>query len=283
MTTPLIYFGASTTHVLRQLQRCPEDWTYVRRNVAGWYINNFALRAAGDDAPSLIARMGDRFNSVSCYYETDFLSSSEEEDMRNLLNLRKRWMIDYIAINRLSYATLEAFAYRRAAIHSIVPNCPILLMVAPWKVAGDFRNPSFAQNATLHERLLRCQGTATDGPLPLWAESFPYGRNFMRERLDREPGGSVTTVLYPRSLNPNFKTSIMLAPNEFAGESFLSAVQDCVYTHTEANAIPDMWVITHYGPDRFHNLPTLPETYDNLASATTLTGAAHWLLKHYGG
>jgi len=280
-----IYVGASAGHAQRQCLENTEDWKFICENVDGWYVNNFALRRP--QAEEHIRIIAEKIKSGAVYYETDFRHATQEEDDRNLTMLMKYFDVKYCNINQAAKATLEEFAQRRDTLKKGNPKRHVHVMVAPWQVGGNFFDPGFKHNKALQNLVKRVQGTATDGPLSLW-------RRDQGHMVD----GSVSTVKYCDYLNKNFTPMIMMAPNETNGLEFFDAVRDCVRTHEVNNAVPDIWVMSFYGPPFFHNCPVMPESWRNDGNAKqyqhgypwdnvlgqnpaqTFMGATWWLINH---
>lgn len=256
-----IFMGASnlTAYMTLSCSGLGDQWRYVRNHIDGWYTNNFQMKRG--DIRLIAPLIGDK----PIAYETDFISSATYEDELNMKSLL-RWFpsVEWTTINRAADSTDSKFAERREILQYGNANRFLLVMVPPWRL-NDEELRSQLQNKVKH-----AQGTATDGPMPLW----------MEDRGDMMLN-SVRTIQWVRKLNPNFKTMVMMAPCEFTGSEFMGAVQHCMMYHKIQQALPDYWVFSFYGPDKFHNCPIFPETYDSGKAADTFTGAVYWALKRF--
>ncbi|GAA4310150.1 hypothetical protein [Compostibacter hankyongensis] len=242
---------------------------YIRAHADGWYINNFAMdKYSGDSA--YCGEAYKRFYSRNVFYETDFTYATDHEDSVYIDRfIASGFKVTYATVNRdYSPARKYTLKYQDS-------NRPVLRMVAPWKVYGDFND---SRNADLQNDIKNCQGSATDGPMTLWSANTGY----MRIRPGALAGGSATLVQWTRSVNAHFTTMVMMAPNESTGKQFLNRVKDCVRMHERFNASPTIYVLSFYGPATF-TCPVLPETSAPNVPDTTFAGAAYWLMRHVNG
>lgn len=267
--TSQVYLGGYRSYA-GIVQGDPAQSSYVRANADGWYINNFGM--AADQSAAFCQAAYDRYAHKNVFYETDFSHATEAEDQANI----DRFIT---AGFRVTYATLnrDYTPQRKYVLQHRDPNRPVLRMVAPWQVYGNFYD---SRNADLQWDIRNCQGSSTDGPMTLWSANTGN----MRIRVingEGHAGGSATLVQWTKAQNPNFSTMVMMAPNESSGAEFLARVQDCVRMHERFNASPGIYVISFYGPATF-TCPVLPEQV-NGQPAPTIAGAAYWLIKHLRG
>lgn len=296
-STTKVFIGGGNSYA-GLIQGTASQSAYVMANVDGWYINDFALN--GKPA-SYISDAYNRFTNKNAFYESDFYALTGTDPANNTTK-------DVTNINRfttagfnVAYATLNTnySSARKYGLKTGNTNRPVLRMIAPWTIGGNFFDGSHTyHNATynfdktntdLQNEIKNCQGSATDGPWELWTEGTTgEGRNSMRLRLNPlAAGGSATLVQYVKSINTNFTTMVMMAPDMGNGQQYLDYVKDCVRIHERADlgpSKPTIYVLSYYGPPAtYDNCPILPETDASGNPAQTFAGAAYWLIKHLKG
>jgi hypothetical protein len=248
-------------------------WSYVRANATGWYVNNFNLLRFKNpkDKRQYAEKIAAKFANKTSFYETDFLVTSLNEDKENIDVLRAAGVNPvYTTLNRgFTTERKNGLKWRDA-------NRPLLAMVPPWQVKGDFNKSS---NSELQNIIKRCQGSSTDGPMTLWADNIGN----MRIGSNGEAGGSASLVKWTKKINSKFVTMVMMAPNESNGAEFLARVKDCVRMHERFDARPTIYVLSFYGPARFDKCPILPELDSKGNPANTFAGACYWVMKHVRG
>jgi hypothetical protein len=267
-----VYVGGGLNYSSMSNPANDSRWSFVRTNANGWYLNNFMLRdRTASESTAYCRAIADRMSNKNAFYETDLRFATDLEDKGNIDEIRGSFNLRFATVNGgYTSARRDALKWRDA-------GRPVMRMIPPWQVGGDFANASFGENRQLQNDIRNCQGSATDGPMTLWTANsgkFRIRDNFSPARA----GGSSTLVNWVKSINSGFQTMVMMAPNESNGPEFLSRVQDCVRIHERFGSSPKIYVVSFYGPPRF-TTPVLPESVSGRPAATMM-GATFWIINH---
>lgn len=253
----------------QQMGDHPDQWTYVRQNADGFYINFIELLHV--DAAAM-SKLSVPMTHKNAYYESDsrytglggfpdggqFSLALQGQEMDALL--QGGFAVPYASLN---YG-LDA-AKEDALKHQGLPagkTRPCFTQCGPWTYGGDI-NSSVGSAPEIRANIAKSDGASTDGPLSLWLND-----------QGKMHGGSYSLVKY---VHARHKTAaVMVAPYNLQPTSqWLSVAQACVRQHENAGAKPDIWIVFEYAT----KTPTLPETVDS-KPADTITGMAYWLIHH---
>jgi hypothetical protein len=253
----------------RQMIDHPEQWTYVRQNADGFYVNFIELLHA--DTPAM-AKLSALFTHRNAYYESDsrynglggfpdngqFSRALQAREMSNLLD--GGFDVPYTSLN-YGYDDPKGEDLK----HQGLPpgkTRPCFAQYGPWNFSGDLMKNA-GTNARVRSEIAHADGATTDGPLSLWQSDQGHMR-----------AGSYSLVKYAHSLHK--PAAVMVSPYNLKPRTqWLQVAQDCVRQHEDAGAKPDIWMVFEYATDT----PTLPETVDG-KPADTITGMAFWLIHH---
>ena len=247
----------------------PEQWTFVRQNADGFYINFIELLHT--DAAAMF-KLSAQMTHKNAYYESDsrYTSLGGFPDGGQFSRTLQARELDYLLQGgfRVPYTSLNygLDAAKEADLkHQGLPNGktrPCYTQCGPWTYGGDI-NSSVGSAPEIRANIGKSDGASTDGPLSLWQADE-----------GKMHSGSYSLVKYVHSLHK--PAAVMVAPYNLNPTSqWLSAAQTCVRQHEDAGARPDIWIIFEYAT----STPTLPETV-NGRPADTITGMAFWLLHH---
>jgi hypothetical protein len=294
-----IWIGGQTYEARLQLLRDPEPihLDELRNSLeVGWYVNVFSMRTS--NLSSYLSRAKEVFASREVYYETDLMEASKREDDRNLQMLQNHgFRVVKIAVNRAGHRGMDGLRgyidWARVVwtANLLGKKRRVVVMLPPWLTADGDLMTDDPGNVRKREMIEMSDGSATDGPMTLWAK-----RPEMRS-------ASISQVKYTNTLVK--QASIMMAPNEFPGHEWFDTALKCVMAHCRPKPMhiiePFDLVFSYYGPACFHHCPVWPESwqdtsrpvsctrghhYDDVLSAgqrkpaQTFLGAAWWALKY---
>ena len=282
----LVFIGHADAGWLDMIGQ-PAQWSYVRRNADGFYVNFIMMRRAlaGRTSASRVADLVPLFSHRSAYFESDLrkplrddpLTGESGADDERAIGLLGAAGFD-IPFVSVSGGWDDARA-RTLTSYRVRPSARRLLLyqVPPWLVHGDIPADAVVPDArpeysttirALRHRIDRTDGVSTDGPLSLWY----VNQGGMRS-------GSISVVRYAHA---HQKISmVMLSPHREPGNlgydpgKFLATGQMAVRQHEDAGAVPDIYAVFEYASP----VASVPEQVDGRPANTT-TGMAYWLIHH---
>ena len=247
----------------------PDQWTYVRQNSDGFYVNFIELLHT--DAATM-RKLSPLFTHRNAYYESDsrytglggfpdggqFTRALQATELSYLLN--GGFSVPYTSLN-YGFDDPKAGDLRHQGLPPGKAR-PCFAQYGPWEFRGDL-NKNVGPNQRIRTEIGRAEGATTDGPLSLWKADQGQMR-----------AGSYSLVKYAHGLRKT--AAVMVSPYDLKPRSlWLEEAQSCVREHEDAGAKPDIWIVFEYATDT----PTLPETVEG-RPANTITGMAYWLLHH---
>ena len=241
-----------------------DRWAFVRQNVDGLYINNFAMRPAESKTPPTreqrLAGMYRLLKNKRVFYETDRIHSSDDFDRRSLAAFAAAGF-EYVGTT-INYGTDDG----RNRIITRDGAVPLYYMFGPWNGDGDIAKP---KNDALRAELQKYAGGAVDDPVTMW--QGPTGHRDTRPMV-------YSSVRWCHAHGKRFL--FLLAPNE-SGPAFLPEAEQLVRDLEDHDATPDLFAVAFYGPQSFGDkLPVLPEAQPDGKPAATFSGVPYWLLHH---
>ncbi len=258
-----VYIGSGNGW--QQMIDHPDQWTFVRRNASGFYVN--FIQMLRGDVPRC-TQTAALFTHKNAIYESDsrytglggfpnggqFSLALQATQLNALLS--GGFAVPYTSLNYGLDAAKEA-DLKQIGMPAGTSR-PCLTQAGPWNFHGDIVNsPDVTAN------IGRSDGASTDGPLSLWQ----VNQGMMQQ-------GSYSLVNY---VHARHKIAlVMVAPYNLKPTSqWLSVAQQCVRQHEDHGAKPDIWSVFEYAT----TTPTLPETVGG-RPADTITGMAYWLINH---
>jgi len=263
-----VYIGSANGW--RQMIDHPEQWTYVRQNANGFYVNFIELLHT--DAATM-ARLSPLFTHRNAFFESDsrydglggfpdggkFSSDLQKTELSYLLD--GGFTVPYTSLN-YGFDDPKAADLRHQGLPTGTTRA-CFAQYGPWTIGGNLA-AGVLTNAHKRTEIDRADGVTTDGPLSLWVADQGKMRT-----------GSFSIVKYAHALKKT--AAVMVSPYNLKPRSlWLKTAQDCVRAHEDASAKPDIWIVFEYATDT----PTLPETDADGKPANTITGMAYWLLHH---
>jgi len=157
---------------------------------------------------------------------------------------------------------------------------PVFACFGPWG-SGDLVKSDAKVTETVRQTISWADGAQTDGPLGYWVVDQGKYRN-----------NSYSAVYH--AAQQKKESAIMLAPYSpleqgktdhiyLAKRDFLKVSKECVLSHEDNLAAPDIWTIWGYGQQ---GTPALPESKlidGKPAPVCSMTGVAFWLHYHLFG
>jgi hypothetical protein len=240
-----------------------DKWAFVRDNVDGLYINNFAMRPGESKTPTREDRLAGMYKLLKnkrVFYETDRIHSNDDFD-RESIDLFLKLGFDYTGTT-INYGTNES----RNKIITRDGRVPLYYMFGPWNGEGDINND---KNNDLRSQIRKYAGAAVDDPVTMWRGA--NGHTGTRSMV-------YSTIKWCHGNKQKFL--FLLAPNE-SGKTFLPEAQQLVRDLEDHKANPDIWAVAFYGPQSFRDkLEVLPETDADGHPAATFSGVPYWLIHH---
>ena len=259
----------------RDLAANPGQWTFVRDNVDGLYVNFIMMKRLQE---GLLEKTVGMLRTHRVFLESDqrlprpgddTSGASAGDDQAFILKLHGSGL-------RIPYTSLNyGWSLDRAANlvqFDKLPGAPRknLVQVGPWNLGGAIDGGAEGngrRNAAYREWIDAADGVSTDGPMGLWKSNSGH----MRE-------GSVSVVRFAH--RGGKMAAIMLGPYgaknpDYEPGQFLSVSQDAVRLHEDSAAVPDIWTVFEYAT----SIKAVPEQENGRAAPTT-TGVAFWLLHH---
>ncbi|MDQ2687874.1 MAG: hypothetical protein M3Y28_08415 [Armatimonadota bacterium] len=262
-----VYVGSGNGWTTLSAQ--PNQWSYVRQNADGFYINFIQLLRVN---AATMSKLSAQMTHKNAYYESDsrytglggfpdggqFSLALQASELDALL--QGGFAVPYTSLN---YG-LDA-AKEDALKHQGLPagkTRPCFTQCGPWTYGGDI-NSNVGPAAQIRANISKSDGASTDGPMSLWQSD-----------QGKMQAGSYSLVKYVHGLHKT--AAVMVAPYNLQPTSqWLSVAQTCVRQHENAGAKPNIWIVFEYAT----TTPTLPETV-NGQPADTITGMAYWLIHH---
>lgn len=281
--TVRIYWGFDNQwHKLTNSADWPK-WNYVRENLTGFYTNfidmwNMAFQNS-KSAEETCSALYNTFKNKYCFFETSMETAVNAaatgynnaiSDKRSLDYLTNAgFNVDYTSLNYMTVADKTNCQSRISLLQSYDGTRKCFYLCGPWCFNGNITNDDSAVEMSKWG-----DGIETDGPLGYWYAN----QGSMKEC-------SYSIVKYMAKLNK--VAAIMLAPYDAgvsgysAPANFLGVSKDCVLSHEDNKAAPDIWTLWMYGSG---GLELFPESTTNASGETTpsnsATGVAFWLIKH---
>ena len=238
------------------------QWKFLQAHADGFYINNFAMREPKGTLHAehvvQLQQMRSLLANKRVFYETDRIHASAAEDTRNVGMFREAGF-SWVG-STINYGTDAA----RTALLVEGGRLPLYYMFGPWGYKEGLESP---KTQALIANIVPQAGAAVDGPVTQW----------------RKDAGNMQKTCFDmvRWCHAHQKKFLyLIAPNE-SGKTFPEETQKLVRAFEDAEACPDIWALSFYGPASFRALlETLPETNPDGTPAPTFAGAAHWVVTH---
>ncbi|MHB1461723.1 MAG: hypothetical protein ACYC1M_10620 [Armatimonadota bacterium] len=264
-----VYVGVADNH-MDQINH-PDQWTYVRQNADGFYINFIELDSMYSQ--STLDAYGKLFTNKNAFIESDMNSSTEKEHGYVDRLHKAGFTIPYTSLNygwsKERQDGLKTYALKPG-------QKPRLCFVqdGPWNIGGTiFQNKAYNgvfSNSDYRSWVRQADGTSTDGPLGFWV----VDQGSMKS-------ASYSMVKFAHSLGK--KSVLMLCPYGAGVASYTPAMYlnvgiNCVREHEDNDADPDIWDVFEYAT----SIDAVPEQKEGAPHNST-TGMAYYLIKHIKG
>lgn len=251
--------------VVKQYLDQPDQWSWVRQNMDGYYVNNFAIEEVDDSRNDWIGQIASLLNNKQVFYESDMAHSSRDSDEKKIRILSKYFDVKYAALNKDGGNPIDP-RFSTDRIDGLKSNGdrPVLAMEGPFAIKGSIHSP---EAKLWRDAIEAMDGSATDGPLGLWSTDHEGMKGATRDSVFYAHGGAKLAM-------------VMLAPYTSNNEAeFLKSGQECVRWLEKEKASPDIWVISYYASD-LKWFPITPEKNLDDSPAATVSGLAYWLINH---
>lgn len=264
-----VYVGVADNH-MDQIKN-PDQWTYVRQNADGFYINFIELDSMYSQ--STLDSYGTLFTHKNAFIESDMNSSTEKEQGYVDRLHQAGFTIPYTSLNygwdKQRQDNLKTYALKEG-------QKPRLCFVqdGTWNIGGNiFENKAYNgvfTNSSFRSWVRQADGTSTDGPLGFWL----VDQGGMKS-------ASYSMVKFAHSLGK--KAVLMLCPYGAGAAGYTPAMYlnvgiNCVREHEDNDADPDIWDVFEYAT----SIDAVPEQKDG-APYNSTTGMAYYLIKHIKG
>jgi hypothetical protein len=268
-----IYYGEA--ELIHQLLDNPSEWTYVQKNVDGFYVSfgQLIVNMSPDDLLGFFKLFTNKF----IYYETDADPQHQalDTDKAEIVIFHNGgWNITYTSQNfGWTVERDEILGYYNLTEH--VLRRPDFVQIGPWTISGNISNDPGTgpyPNAQYRAWINQSDGVSTDGPMGYWQIDYQQVRE-----------GSYSVVQYAHRIGR--PAAVMLCPysagiNTYnSTRDFLTVGISAIQGHEDNDADPDIWIIFEYGDGV---IPAVPEQVNGYPANST-TGMAFYALKHRDG
>jgi hypothetical protein len=252
--------------VVRQYLDYANEWTWVRANADGYYLNNFCLTTDTTDANQneMVQRLAGLFTHKNVFYESDNSADSDLSEKIKIDILRQYFNVSVTALNdsgdrdpRYSASRIQALQWRAWR--------PVLAMGGPWTINGNIMSNDY-YSRTIRNAINAMSGSASDGPMGYWWDNTSKMREGSRDFIWYSHGQSKQAM------------HMMATFTSGSSANYLRDGQNCVRWLENNSAAPDYWVLSYYASD-LQWYQVTPETV-NGQPAATVTGLAWWLIHH---
>ena len=270
-----VYFG--TADWFADLTNYPTQWTYVRQNADGLYINFWQMQHPGFQDLSTCQIFANLFTKKNAFFENDLTQTTLANDQTYLDRLQSAgFSLPYTSMNpsvSVGY-TFPADRAQNLQMYALPNGQPQRVCVAqngPWTMGGDVLGNAGDDNPGYRAAVTNSDGISTDGPLGYW-----YGN------VQSMQAGSYSMVKFAHSLGK--KAIVMLCPYAagVAGYNpttdYVTVGTSCVRMHEDNDADPDIWSVFEYAT----TIAAVPEQSGGVP-AVSVSGMAYYLLKHIKG
>ena len=270
-----VYFG--TADWFEDLTNYPAQWTYVRQNADGLYINFWQLQHPGFQDLSTCQTFANLFTKKNAFFENDLTQATLTNDQTYVDRLQSAgFTLPYTSMNP-SFSVGYTFPADRAqnlqmyALSNGQPQRVCVAQNGPWTMGGNVLGNTGDDNPGYRAAVTNSDGISNDGPLGYW-----YGN------VQSMQAGSYSMVKFAHSLGK--KAVVMLCPYA-AGVAEYNPTTDyvtvgtsCVRMHEDNDADPDIWSVFEYAT----TIAAVPEQSGGVP-AVSVSGMAYYLLKHIKG
>ena len=264
----------------------PADWTYVRQNADGFYINfiemHWATRGQNGKSQETLNRTAALFTHKNAYFESDYHLDGQNaaDDDRAIDALQKAgFTVPFTSLN----TGWDVPRYQNLKTYHLLPNQKprySFVQDGPWTIGGDIKGDvstgGLYPNAEYRHQIDQADGDSTDGPLGFWFYDPGVGFNKMQS-------GSYSMVNYAHAQG---KIAVVMLCPYGAGISsydaktmFVSTGEDCVRRHEDADAEPQVWDVFEYAT----TIGAVPEQTNGAPALNSTTAMAYYLIKHIKG
>jgi hypothetical protein len=264
----------------------PDQWSYVRHNADGFYINfiemHWAAKGQQGHSQETLNRTASLFTHKNAYFESDYHldGQNEADDDLDIDMLQKAgFKVPYTSLN----TGWDARRYRNLKTYHLLPNQKprySFVQDGPWTIDGDIKgdisNGGLFSNAEYRRQMDGADGVSTDGPLGYWFHDPGVGFNKMQS-------GSFSMVNYAHAEGK--PAVVMLCPygagvsDYDAKTMYVSTGEDCVRRHEDADAEPQVWDVFEYAT----TIGAVPEQVNGAPAQNSTTAMAYYLIKHIKG
>lgn len=264
-----VYVGVADNH-MDQINR-PDQWTYVRRNADGFYINFIELDSMYSQ--STLDAYGKLFTNKNAFIESDMNSSTEKEQGYVDRLHKAGFTIPYTSLN-YGWSKERQDGLKSYALKPGQKQRLCFVQDGPWNIGGTiFENKAYNgvfSNSDYRSWVRQADGTSTDGPLGFWL----IDQGSMKS-------ASYSMVKFAHSLGK--KSVLMLCPygagvTSYTPAMYLNVGTNCVREHEDNDADPDIWDVFEYAT----SIDAVPEQKEGAPHNST-TGMAYYLIKHIKG
>ena len=271
-----VYYGCADQW--SDLLKNPGQWTFVRQNADGFYINFIELEPSfTKDRPGILRATAALFTHKNAYFESDMAADGQSLafDRRDIDNLQQAgFTVPYTSLN---YGWSQE-RFQNLKFYHLLPGQSVrysFVQQGPWAINGSLLReggpPQFT-NAQYRNWTTQADGVSTDGPLGFWFSDQGQMRS-----------GSFSMVDYAHSQKK--LAVVMLAPYAAGvaaydpGKMFLSTAEDCVRKHEDNDSEPDIYDVFEYAT----TIGAVPEQIDGAPVQNSTTAVAYYLIKHIHG
>ena len=261
----------------------PAQWTYVRQNADGFYLNFIMMEPTRHaNAQALLTATAALFTHKNAYFESDYKLDGQNEagDDRDLDMLQKAgFTVPFTSLN----SGWDAARYKNLKTYHLLPHQKPRYSVVqdgPWTIGGDIKGNvstgGLYPNAEYRRQIDQADGDSTDGPLGFWSYDPGIGFNKMQS-------GSYSMVNYAHAEGK--PAVVMLCPygagisTYDAKTMFVATGEDCVRRHEDADAEPNIWAVFEYAT----TIGAVPEQINGAPALNSTTAMAYYLIKHIQG
>lgn len=269
-----------------ELNAHPADWTFVRQNADGFYINfiemNWAAQGKNGKSQATLNRTAALFTHQNAYFESDYKldGQNEADDDRDIDMLQSAgFRVPYTSLN----TGWDVARYKNLKTYHLLPHQPprySFVQDGPWTINGDIKGDvstgGLYPNAEYRKQIDQADGDTTDGPLGYWFYDPGVGFNKMQS-------GSYSMVRYAHAQG---KPAVVMVCPYGAGIStydaktmYVRTGEDCVRRHEDNDAEPEVWDVFEYAT----SIGAVPEQTNGAPAQNSTTAMAYYLIKHIKG
>ena len=243
-------------------------WSYVAGKSDGiyWHPVGYHQTEGYDNAtPSEWRQIASYFHGKGAVVEGDMINGKSTGDLGTIKLVKSLGFSPTVAlVNRI---TDDSGSWKERVALNLAQGVESYTMIAPHRMEalkGGFADPSYDDKRRL---ILEGYGTSVDAPTQLFIH---HSSKYRQSIYD--------AIAWAHKNNRKF--CYLISPNTSA-DSFLIHAQILTRMLEDSLRIPDQFAVELYGRRPYTLTPeTVAGKSGKPVSANTITGVAHWLLKH---